>query len=104
MSRVLKCDGFLPHIIGSDGKHQSVTPEAGAEMKTWLDEHTPDGRKIDIVIEGSTPGEDLTAQQEAVGPFAEAGAAWWIEARWQGEGPDVLLERIQQGPPRITVS
>ena len=53
-----------------------------------------------IVLEGDTPGDDREQ-----GPYAEAGATWWLEAVWRffyatpGE-VDGMLTRIRQGPPR----
>ena len=37
---------------------------------------------FDIVVEGETPGEDPAAAAVLVRPYAEAGATWWLEARW----------------------
>ncbi len=101
MQRVLRCDGFLPNVLSADGKHQAVTPAIVAEMSGWFAENAPEGHAIDIVVEGTTPGDDVHRQQAAVRPFADAGAAWWIEAMWQAEDFDSLLRRIRHGPPRL---
>lgn len=100
MARVLKCDGFLPNVLGPDGQHRPVTPADVGEMRPWLDAHAPDGRSIDIIVEGSTPGADRAAQQAVVAPFAAAGATWWIEALWAATDPEAVAARVRQGPPQ----
>jgi alkanesulfonate monooxygenase SsuD/methylene tetrahydromethanopterin reductase-like flavin-dependent oxidoreductase (luciferase family) len=64
------------------------------------------GTPLEIVLGGATPGDQLTKAAEIVGPYAEAGGTWWIEASvwqamWANPG-DIrpLRRRIDQGPPR----
>ena len=99
MLRVLRCDGILPNVFDEEGKHRRAMPADVREISAWLEAHSPAGRKIDIIVEGSTPGSDRAAQDELVGPYAAAGATWWVEAMWQVEKPAELLSRIRQGPP-----
>ena len=60
---------------------------------------------FDIVIEGETPGDDTERAGAIVRPWVEAGATWWIEARWEvvrnSEGRQTVSQRIKQGPPRV---
>jgi hypothetical protein len=57
---------------------------------------------FDIVIEGTTPGDDLAKAAGIVRPYAEAGATWWTEAMWEEpNGYAEVRARIRQGPPRI---
>ena len=60
---------------------------------------------FDIVIEGETPGDNRERAGALVRPWVEAGATWWIEARWEvvrnSEGRQTVSQRIKQGPPRV---
>lgn len=99
MRRVLRCDGILPNVFDAEGNHRAVTAEDVKEIRNWLKENIPEGRLFDIIVEGSTQGQDRSAQQKTIGPFEAAGASWWIEVMWQAENTAALLERIRQGPP-----
>jgi hypothetical protein len=101
MRRVLRYDGLLPMVMDEAGKPRmsGATPEEIREMKAWLDVNLPEPRPFEIVVEGETPGDDPESAHKRVDPFAQAGATWWIEARWQAEDLHQVLRRIQQGPP-----
>ena len=66
MARVLKYDGWLPtgpmpDVIAFRAQH---------------------GAGIDIVVEGTTPGDDPVKLREMLTPWRDAGATWWLEANW----------------------
>jgi hypothetical protein len=63
-------------------------------------ERKPAGEPFDIVMEGTTPGDDPEAARAIVRPLAEAGATWWIESPWDLPSVAALRERIAAGPPR----
>jgi hypothetical protein len=108
MARVLRYDGLLPNVLDAQKQHQPLTPEAVAEMSAFIQAKKPN-EPFDIVVEGETPGETPGDKPEeaaeVVRPFAEAGATWWLEARWQVPGGKdarkVVAERIAQGPPSV---
>jgi hypothetical protein len=54
------------------------------------------------VVEGETPGGEPERAAEIVGPYAEAGATWWIEALWSQPDQGRVLERLKQGPPQLS--
>lgn len=96
MRRVLKCDGVIPQYADVDG------PAALAEVRAWLDERAD--RPIDLISEGESPGDDPTAAAQVVRPWAEAGATWWLETRWEmphhsEERMAEISRRIAAGPP-----
>ena len=99
MQRVLRYDGLLPNKIDASGG--PITPDDIRAMRAYIDEHRTQITPFDIVMEGETPGESPEQTAEIVRPFAEAGATWWIEARWGAESPAEVRARIQQGPPRL---
>ncbi|HET8909452.1 MAG TPA: LLM class flavin-dependent oxidoreductase [Ktedonobacterales bacterium] len=101
MARVLRYDGLLPNLI-RDGKQQDITPSDIREMAAYVAERRALTTPFDIIMEGETPGDDPARAAEMVRPFAEAGATWWHESRWNAMGDvDIVRERIRQGPPRI---
>jgi alkanesulfonate monooxygenase SsuD/methylene tetrahydromethanopterin reductase-like flavin-dependent oxidoreductase (luciferase family) len=103
MQRVLRYDGLLPNVLGDDGKVRMspATPDEVRAMAKYVTAQQPAGRPFAIVVEGETPGDNLTAAQAQVQSYVEAGATWWIEARWTALDLDQVLARIRQGPPRL---
>src|SRR2546429_8561620 len=72
------------------------------EMKAFIDGHRTLTTPFDIIWEGESPGDNPEQAADIVRPWAEAGATWWMEARWgQGVTLEDLRTRIRQGPPRI---
>lgn len=102
LARALRYDGILPNIIHADGSFGRETADDVRALRAYIAEHRQAETPFDIVVEGTTPGDDPGAAAAIVAPMAEAGATWWIEAKWeQPNAPDDLRRRIQQGPPRI---
>ena len=102
MARALRYDGLLPNVINPDGSFGEATPAVVADMKAYVAERRVEPTPFDIVVEGKTPGDDPAAAAAIVGPLAEAGATWWIEAMWEAPNePDDVPARIRQGPPRL---
>ncbi len=99
MRRVLRCDGVLPQF-GSD----RVSPDAMRDLTEWLAKNG-DGRAFDVIAEGETPAADRESAIESVEAWADAGATWWMETRWEmphdsAERMREVQARIAAGPPR----
>jgi hypothetical protein len=91
------------NVLYPDGKGREITPDDVRAMAAYVAERRPESSPFDIVIEGETPGEDPARVSDEVGPLADAGMTWWLEARWNISSPSVVNElrkRIAQGPPR----
>ena len=110
MRRALRCDGLLPNVmrVGVDEErtpeNMAATPDDMREIRDWLREHGA-GPDYDLVAEGETPADDPEEARRIVAPWAEAGATWWLEARWAmpHHSPERLQdvrERLEAGPPR----
>ncbi len=101
MARALRYDGLLPNLLGADGKvsMEPLTFEKVAEISQYARQRRPPGTPYDIVVEGTTPGEDRAANAALMAGWEAAGATWWIEALWEAPAQDKVLERIRQGPP-----
>jgi hypothetical protein len=102
MERVVRCDGLLPAVHNPDGTPGEVTPDDIRAMKAYVEEHRTLRTPFDIVMEKETPGDDPERAAAIVRPYAEAGATWWTESRWDFSVPmEAIRARIRQGPPRI---
>ncbi len=105
MRRVLRYDGLLPTRMDDHGQHVEFTPEHIREMKDYVGANRTASTPFDIVVEGTTPGDDPAAGAAQIRPWAEAGATWWNEALWGA--PDqptdfaAVQRRIRQGPPYL---
>lgn len=100
MNRAITWDGIIP--MDAEDAFAPIGPEMLREITAWIGDHRESDSPFDVVVEGVTDGADVAATRDRVAPLAEAGATWWIESRWSPEDtPQVLMERIRQGPPRI---
>lgn len=102
MARVLRYDGLLPNILGSDNKHIEPKPEDIRAMKAYVDEKRTEKTPFDIIVEGRTSNKERDKQQALIQPMIEAGATWWIENMWTP--PNSMKEvrkRITDGPPKV---
>ncbi|MFZ0173544.1 MAG: LLM class flavin-dependent oxidoreductase [Acidimicrobiales bacterium] len=100
MRRVLRCDGIVPQY-SLDGREPA--PDDVVAMRAWLSEHAPE-QHFDVITDGETPTDDPQAAAARVRPWAEAGATWWLETRWElpHETPDrmeQIRQRVRAGPP-----
>lgn len=105
MGRAARWDGVLPQRRGGG----SLSPDDVRELRGWVDERrraladAEPGRylgDVDVVVEGVLP-DDPDAAVEHARAYADAGATWWVESRWDAERdtPEALLDRVRQGPP-----
>jgi len=101
MRRVVRYDGLLPNVYGENGEPRELTPEDVRAMRSYVEERRELSTPFDIVVEGTTRGGDSADAATKVGPFAEAGATWWIESMWAEPEIEKVRERTRLGPPRI---
>ena len=114
MRRVAQYDGWIPNYAppGADGidpleQQRTYTPEIAAEAMTWIRAEREriglGDRPFDVVQEGTTTGDDRSADAAVVRPWADAGVTWWLEADWRVPAERVAeyaRARIAAGPPR----
>ncbi len=107
MQRVLKYDGLLPQVLKPGGP-VVPTPKELREMRAFIQENRDNPSPFDIVVEGETPAGDPARASAMLSEWQDAGATWWIEARWSmldalyaGRDWNLLEERIRSGPPRL---
>ncbi|MDF2573925.1 MAG: class flavin-dependent oxidoreductase [Agromyces sp.] len=114
MRRVARYDGWIPNYAppGADGidpleQQRTYTPEIAAEAMAWIRAEREriglGDRPFDVVQEGTTTGDDRSADTAVVRPWADAGVTWWLEADWRVPAERVAeysRARIAAGPPR----
>ncbi|NLF64804.1 MAG: LLM class flavin-dependent oxidoreductase, partial [Chloroflexi bacterium] len=102
MLRAMRYDGLLPAVMDKEQVRMgAATPAEIAAIKTYVDERREQSGPFDIVVDGTTPGDNPDAWRELVLPYAEAGATWWIESPWNAPDEESVLKRVRQGPPRV---
>ena len=109
MGRAARWDGLLPNLLRGGRADNPLSPEDLRAMRAWIAERRAgNDAPYEIVMEGTTPGDDPAAAAAQVRQWQAAGATWWIEAQWQlpvpadsDEGQAILRRRIEQGPPRV---
>jgi alkanesulfonate monooxygenase SsuD/methylene tetrahydromethanopterin reductase-like flavin-dependent oxidoreductase (luciferase family) len=106
MRRALRCDGLLPAVI-DQGKVRFGPPTLDElrAMTAYVQANRTEATPFDIVMEGTTPGDDRARAADMVRPWADAGATWWNEALWDAaqsaDWQTLVRQRLRQGPPRI---
>ncbi|HEV8237110.1 MAG TPA: LLM class flavin-dependent oxidoreductase [Gemmatimonadaceae bacterium] len=103
MRRVLRCDGILP-VVSVPGGDSPLSTTDVRDIAVWLAEHGKHSHEI--VVEGATSSRDAPSARAAVTPWAEAGATWWLDARWKlphhsDERMQQVRRRLQAGPPSL---
>ena len=97
------------HSAGCDGRAMASgakpRPRIFARSKQYVEANRTETSPFDIVMEGETPGDDPEQAAAIIGKWADAGATWWIESRWElprdADGLKLVRERILQGPPQL---
>jgi hypothetical protein len=99
MRRVLRCDGIVPQYDGG----REGTPADLRDIRAWLIDHDASS-SFDVIAQGETSADNQSAAQAVVQPWADAGATWWLETRWEmphnsDERMAEIRDRIAAGPP-----
>lgn len=106
MLRTLRWDGVCPVRMHDDGSFGELSPGDVREIKAFADAHRSAKTPFDIVIEGESSGSEPERAAARVGPYAEAGATWWLESAWTRllkppQDIERLWRRIRAGPPPL---
>jgi alkanesulfonate monooxygenase SsuD/methylene tetrahydromethanopterin reductase-like flavin-dependent oxidoreductase (luciferase family) len=98
LRRAARWDGVFP----ADADGAVLSPEAVRDLIAYVQSYRTDDSPFDVVLSGATPGDDPLAAAQQIAPLIAAGMTWWLEVigPWLG-GPDALMQRIRQGPPRL---
>jgi alkanesulfonate monooxygenase SsuD/methylene tetrahydromethanopterin reductase-like flavin-dependent oxidoreductase (luciferase family) len=106
MRRAARWDGWLPNLVSTSGPAGEFTPDLLREGIAWIrEERAGQGLSMDgydVIREGVTPADDAAAARDAVAPWGEAGATWWIDGDWSVPRDEVRAyaeHRLSAGPP-----
>lgn len=96
LRRAARWDGVYPIIDGSD-----FTPDQIREMLAYIRQYRTSDAPFDVTIAGYTGNKDPATVSALLQGYAEAGVTWWQEGFWWTDTPDLVRERIRQGPPKL---
>jgi len=91
MRRALSWDGIIPQRYRD---WQPFSPDEVRSIRDYVFKQRTDNRPFEIIAGGMAAGNP-----QAVRPFIEAGATWWVEGDMGSLSFDALRERLRQGPP-----
>jgi alkanesulfonate monooxygenase SsuD/methylene tetrahydromethanopterin reductase-like flavin-dependent oxidoreductase (luciferase family) len=95
--RAARWDGVFPLKVGGGMKRKDL--EA---IREYIAENRTATAPFDVVVTGSTPGDDMAKGRKTVASFAAGGMTWWLEGLYaRRDSFDAMRSRIRQGPPRI---
>jgi alkanesulfonate monooxygenase SsuD/methylene tetrahydromethanopterin reductase-like flavin-dependent oxidoreductase (luciferase family) len=104
LDRAARWDGLLPGVMEAGEQRHVRTPDELAEIISLVSaRRAGSGGDFDVVVEADSSGEFLELDPPAPGPWADAGATWWIESWWtlprDADGQAELKRRVSAGPP-----
>lgn len=108
LRRAARWDGVAA-MPASDDPEAVLTPDQVREIRAIIDDVRPTNAPFEVVVAGTTPGDNAERAAEIVAPYADAGATWWLELvtplQFESQAEDgsdvvtMMRERIRQGPP-----
>jgi hypothetical protein len=91
MRRALSWDGIIAQRYGD---WQPFSADGMRRIHDYVFEQRVDDRPFEIIAGGLSGGGP-----QAVRPFIEARASWWVEGDMGSLTFDALRERVRRGPP-----
>lgn len=92
--RAAHWDGAFP--LKKGGK---MTGKDLQDIRAYIAAHRTATTPFDLVMMGSTPGDDPAKARKIVAPYVVAGLTWWLESLYrQRNSYEAMLARIRQGP------
>lgn len=102
IKRTIWVVGLLPSVRDGNRKWRMLEPGDVEPMQAFVEQQGCD-ESYDIVVEGTTLGDDSVKAQEEVRKWQDAGATWWVESMGQIQDEpgrrELFKERVTQGPP-----
>jgi alkanesulfonate monooxygenase SsuD/methylene tetrahydromethanopterin reductase-like flavin-dependent oxidoreductase (luciferase family) len=109
LERAARWDGLLPGVMEAGEQRPAQSPGELADIvgrvAAGRSADVAEQGQFDVVIEADSYREFIALDPPSPGPWAEAGATWWMESWWllpRGEdGLAELKRRITAGPPAL---
>lgn len=98
LRRAARWDGVFPIVGGPDRR---FTADEVREMGEYVREHRTSADPFDLALAGYVGEDPPEAAAALLRGYAAAGATWWMEGFWWNDTPDIVRERIRQGPPKM---
>ena len=102
--RAARWDGVVPLVHDPEMDFRAPTAAELAEMLGYIREQRDPAVPFEVAVGDSLSGlaEQGRAAAEVIGPFAEAGATWWMESiGWPLRPYEYWPEYVSAGPPRL---
>jgi len=100
-NRVLKYEGILPSVQAEDGGWRALTVQDIEEIRQFASVNNRED--LEIIVEGETEKMSPDQAADEVTRWQAAGASWFIDAMWQTQFEDNVIDRVrarlEQGPP-----
>lgn len=105
MRRVARYDGLLPGVQNEDRTWRAPTPDDLHAMRDFIAAERAATTPFEIIMEGTTSGDDPAQAAATIRPWQDAGVTWWLESMWEhganADGQRAVHQRLRQGPPRL---
>jgi hypothetical protein len=97
--RAARWDRVVPLVADPAGDFRPPTPAELREIVAYTMEHRSSTAPFEVAVGESLSGSEAPAT-EVVGPYAEAGATWWLEAiGWPLQDYEFRPAYVSAGPP-----
>lgn len=97
LRRAARWDGVYPIVDG-----RFVQPDEVREILAYVRQYRTTDAPFDVVVTGYMGNKRPEEAEVLLRSYAEAGVTWWQEGFWWTDTPDVVRERIRQGPPSFS--
>ncbi len=94
--RAARWDGAFPLKKGG-----RMTGKVLRDVKSYIQRHRLTDEDFDLVVMGSTSGDNRERATTILRPLRSAGLTWWLESLFRAKHSyEGMAKRIRQGPPR----
>jgi alkanesulfonate monooxygenase SsuD/methylene tetrahydromethanopterin reductase-like flavin-dependent oxidoreductase (luciferase family) len=98
--RAARWDGVVPLVRDPEGDFRPATPEELRDILAYVREHRDPEAPFEVAVGDSLSAPGRPPAAEVLGPYAEAGATWWMDSiGWPPQPYEFWPEYVAAGPP-----